>query len=47
MLTEPKQPGQMADLMEWCKFWKDMDSFYGTEPGTPLQHDSRCEFCGH
>lgn len=45
--TEPVQPRQMANLTEWCQFWKAMDAYYCTESGTPLHHDSRCEHCGH
>ena len=40
---EPAHPGYLATPTELCVHWRAMDAHYGTEPGSPLHHDQRCQ----
>jgi len=37
------RPKTKAELMRACLKWRKLDRQYGTEMGTPLHHDNRCE----
>lgn len=43
---EPVHPGALATDAELCQHWRELDAYFGTETGSPLHHDWRCNVHG-